>query len=239
MVFKNRAHASELLAQTLLLARVDTRPTPDMETLVVALPRGGVPVALAVAVALHAPIDVLVSKKIGAPDQPEFAIGAVSSTGAVVTNTSLTQSYLHQLQPYISSERERLLHATQIIEAQWRKLAGTSAEAMNGRRVILVDDGIATGMTTLAALRSVRDKGASYVVLATPVIARDTLRRLSHECDLTVAVQVPEDLTAIALFYEDFHQVEDSEVIACLQASKAAMEQHRSNAKARFQGGPV
>lgn len=226
MVFKDRAHAGKLLSQTLMAARIGSRPGPEMETLVLALPRGGVPVAIDIATALHAPLDVLVSKKIGAPDQPEFAIGAVSSRGVVITNPSLNQAYVSRLQHYLESERNRLLDATLLMEQYWRSAAGIEQQSCRGKRVIVIDDGIATGMTTLAALRSIRESGASFIVLATPVISRDTLRWLSGECDLSVAVTVPEDLTAIGLFYEDFQQVEDEEVVRGLQACASAGKEH-------------
>lgn len=218
MIFRDRTHASTLLATMLITARIKTRPDPEMPTVVVGLPGGGVPVAAGIANKLHAPIDILVSKKIVAHDNPEFALGAVSSTGTFVINTSLPQEYLQRQSDCIESERLRLLESTAKKERQIREAAGIEQVDVQNKKVIVVDDGIATGMTTLAALRTMRHLGASYVVLATPVIARQTLANLCTECDLAVAVQVPEDLSAVGLYYEDFHQLEDDEVVDCLRA---------------------
>lgn len=161
---------------------------------------------------LGAPIDVLVSKKIGAPDQPEFAIGAVSSSGVTVTNPGLSADYLNQVRDFIEQERVRLLRVTRDQEDAFRADSGITQLDLHDKRVIVVDDGIATGMTMLAALRSVKELGASYVILASPVIARDTLRKLHLECDLAIAVTVPEKLSSIGDFYEDFRQVDEKDM---------------------------
>lgn len=210
VVFKDRVHAGQLLATTFMM--VQKRHRSDLDTVIVALPRGGVAVALPLAERLGAPVDILVSKKIGAPDQPEFAIGAVSSSGVTVTNPGLSEDYLSQLHDFIEQERVRLLSFTREQEEAFRAASGMSQLDLHEKRVIVVDDGIATGMTTLAALRTVKELGASYVILASPVMARDTLRRLHLECDVAIAVTVPENLRSIGDFYEDFHQVDEVEM---------------------------
>ena len=218
MIFKDRLQAGELLTRSVLLE--EKRAPTGLATVVVALPRGGVPIAAAVARGLHAQLDILVSKKIGAPHQAEFAIGAVSSGGAVVVNPELNAALLDLPSGYIESEAKRLLQLTRDLENSWRRAAGMKAVPLEGKRVILVDDGVATGMTTLAALKTTKDRGASYVVLAAPVIAKETLNRLRDHCDLAVAVTVPEAMGAIGHFYEDFHQLDDAEVIACLRCAQ-------------------
>lgn len=218
MVFKDRYHAGQLLATTLMM--VEKKHAADLETVIAALPRGGVPVALELSKRLKAPIDILVSKKIGAPDQPEYAIGAVSSSGIVVMNPELDEDYLASIRDYVTTQRVQLRESTFLQESELRKRCNIDQLELKGKRVIIVDDGIATGMTTLAAIRTAKEKGASYVILAAPVIARDTLRKLHVECDLAVAVTVPERLQSIGDFYEDFHQVEERELEIDLSSSR-------------------
>lgn len=183
-----------------------------MANVVVALPRGGVPVAVELARAIASPLTVLVSKKIGAPLQPEYAIGAVSSSGIVVLNeeTGLPLSFL---QSHIESERERLTELTRQLELKWLESAGLKQQLdFRTRRAIVVDDGIATGMTALAAAVSLNKMGALEVIIATPVLARQTRELLAPHCHEVISVLEPADLSAIGLFYEDFHQVPDDEV---------------------------
>lgn len=208
-MFTNRAQSGKLLAQKVKAALSRRKP---LQNIVVALPRGGVPVALEVAKAVVAPLTVLVSKKIGAPFQPEYAIGAVSSVGVVAINKD-TGIPADVLQPYIESERKRLSEITKEAELKWLHSAGLKQQLdFHGRRAIIVDDGIATGMTALAAADSLKELGAAEIIIATPVIASETKSLLKPHCQEIIAVLEPSDLGAIGLFYEDFHQVPDDEV---------------------------
>ena len=212
-MFKNRTQAGKLLAE-LLKKELAGRKT--MVNAIVALPRGGVPVAVELAKALSAPLTVLVSKKIGAPMQPEYAIGAVSSTGVVVLNQE-TGLPLTLLQGHIESERTRLTQLTRLMEQKWLELAGLKQQLdFSMRRAIVVDDGIATGMTALAAADSLNHLGAQEVIIATPVLARQTKTLLLAHCQAVVAVLEPADLSAIGYYYEDFHQVGDDEMLEAL-----------------------
>lgn len=183
-----------------------------MNNVLVALPRGGVPVAVEIAKTLMAPLTVLVSKKIGLPQQPEFAIGAVSSAGVVVINDD-TDIPRELLQPYIEEERLRLTEITRQLELKWLQSAGLEKQIdFHQKRAIVVDDGVATGMTVIAAADSLKQLGASEIIIATPVLARDTRHLLSPHCNDIISILEPEDLGAIGMFYEDFHQVPDDEV---------------------------
>lgn len=215
-MFKNREQAGKLLAKKVLEVLAQLPDYQADHTIVVGLPRGGVPVAKEIACALEAELTIRVSKKIGAPFQPELALGAVSSSGIVVLNEQL-RYITERLEQYIESERKRLTEVTRELEVQWLEKAGIKHRlSLNGKLVVLVDDGVATGMTTLAAIRSLKREGASAVMLATPVISPNTSRWLQQDCDLVVALLTPHDFGAIGEFYQDFHQVDDDEMIETL-----------------------
>jgi len=219
-MFQNRQQAGTLLAERLVDLLSEDADFSPQSTAVIALPRGGVPVAAEVALKLGCSIDVLVSKKIGAPDNPELAIGAVSSDGVVILDRQLpwlfgnTARYLEAQQ----EQKERLIQETRALEDYWVKAAGmTRRTDVSGRLIVLVDDGVATGMTTRAALSTLRSRKASKIILATPVIPLDTHSRLRQECDLLVALSIPWDFTAVGYYYRDFRQVEDAEVVEALK----------------------
>lgn len=214
-MFYNRQHAGQLLAEK-VVASLRQRDDIDWRSIViVGLPRGGVPVAREVAVKLSAPLTILASKKIGAPGQPEFAIGAVSSTGATVLNEELLP-LRGRLGDYIDSERRRLAGATKLLEEQWLRSAGLVQQSFKDKIVVIVDDGIATGMTAVAAARSIRASGARFVIIAAPVMAYQTLSALQEECDQVVTVLAPRDLMAVGHYYQDFDQTEEAAMIDVL-----------------------
>lgn len=186
---------------------------------VVALPRGGVPVGYEVASALKAPLEIALVRKIGAPGQPEYALGAVADAGQpeLVINEDFPRD-LRGLQEYIEREYKRQLEE---IERRRQLYFGARQPLpVAGRTVILVDDGIATGSTVRAALRAMKHVGAKRLVIATPVAAADTLERLRADADEIVCLLVPDMLVAIGMHYADFTQVEDSEVIALLKDAR-------------------
>jgi predicted phosphoribosyltransferase len=223
-MFKNRQQAGRLLAEklyTLLRDEGLSALTIAKECVVIGLPRGGVPVALEVALSLHAPLDVLVSKKIHAPDNPELAIGAVSSSGIVVLDSRIASRY--RASEYQSAQVEQakeLIEQTKAKEAYWVKEGQIKPRSeLAGKWIVLVDDGIATGMTVVAALRTLSTKNVAKVILATPVIPYDTYLSLSQDCDHLVALSIPYEFSSVGRFYQDFHQVEDQEVIEALRRS--------------------
>jgi putative phosphoribosyl transferase len=212
-VFKNREEAGRLLAQALAQHRF---PEP---VVVIALPRGGVPVAAAVARALHAPLDLLLVRKIGAPRDRELAVGAVAegTPPAIVTEPS-TLEMSGADHDYIEQEA---LQALKEIERHRRAyLAGTTRPTLTGATVLLVDDGLATGTTARAALAALRSRRPARVVLAVPVAPADTLSALRPLVDGIVCLRVPEFFGGVGCHYADFHQVGDDEVIADLRACR-------------------
>ncbi|MFO1402369.1 MAG: phosphoribosyltransferase family protein [Steroidobacteraceae bacterium] len=180
--------------------------------LVLGLPRGGVPVAYEVAHALHAPLDVMIVRKVGMPGQPELAIGAIAS-GNIVVRDPDTLRYLPEGADFDA------LAARERIELERRERAfrgGRPPLALHGRSVILVDDGLATGSTMLAAVRAARQAGAGEVIAAAPVSSHEAVALLTPECDAVEFLLVPPSLAAIGQWYQDFEQTPDEEVTRLL-----------------------
>ncbi len=205
-LFANRQEAGAQLAAVLTAFK-------DRDPVVLALPRGGVVVGFAVAQALNAPLDIVLVRKIGAPWQPELAVGAVvdGEPPDLVVNDDIVR--LAGVGPdYV--EREAA-HQLQEIERR-RALYGGTRQAVTGRTALVVDDGIATGATVRAALRALRRRSPAHLVLAVPVAPPDTVALLKAEVDDVVCLATPVHFGAIGYFYDDFTQVEDAEVIALL-----------------------
>ncbi len=185
--------------------------------LVLALPRGGVPVADEVATALRAPLDVLVVRKLGAPRQPELALGALGPDGVVVWNDDVVRAVAPAapaMDEVLARERAELARR----EAAYREGRGPIDVA--GRVVVVVDDGLATGATARAALTWLRGRGAARVVLAAPVGSPDVVAALRRVADEVVVLEQPDDLRAVGAAYEDFAPVDDGEVAALLAAAR-------------------
>lgn len=210
MIFANRDEAGRLLADRLAGERLD-RP------IILALPRGGVPVAAPVAERLGAPLDVLFVRKIGAPGHAEFAIGAVvdGNPPQTVLNRAVIERFGIDLR-YVDAVRDRELAEIQRRRELYRR--GAPPLDVQGRTVVVVDDGVATGSTAEAAMLGLRQRGAARTLLAVPVIARDTAARFRHDGLEVVAVTEPVNFYAVGQYYADFRQVEDEEVIDQLAA---------------------
>jgi putative phosphoribosyl transferase len=189
----------------------------DKDAIVLAIPRGGVVVGYEIAKALDLPLDVIIPRKIGAPDNPELAIGAVTEDGTVLLDNRLVK-YLRVSQDYIEKESETQKLAIQRRLRLYRE--DIPYPSLENRDVIIVDDGIATGSTMKAALASVRNKGAKNVVIAIPVGPPSTIRELEKEADHVVCLYTPESFYAIGQFYEEFTQTEDEEVTKLLKLNK-------------------
>lgn len=210
MVFADRSQAGKLLARHLACYQ-------DRSPVVLGLPRGGVAVAAEVALALGAPLDVIVARKLGFPGNPELAIGAVTARGTRVLNEALLRQVL--LPPgFLGQETERQRQDAEQRERLLR--AAHPAISLQGRTAILVDDGIATGMTALAAIHDLWAQRPQAVVLATPVAPLRTVERLHPEVDAIVSLETPEDLSSIGQFYEDFSQLTDESVTEMLTANR-------------------
>lgn len=206
--FISRRHAGQLLGRELVAAGHDV-------DLVFALPRGGVPVAAEVAAAFAVPLDVLVVRKLGAPSQPELAIGAIGPGGVRVMNDELVAA--------LRLDDETI---ARVIETESRELARRESLYrgdrlpldISGRAVVVVDDGVATGATMSVALQTLRELGARAVVVAVPVGAPDSLARLRLQADAVLSLLEPPDFGSVGQWYGDFTQTSDDEVGELLAA---------------------
>lgn len=206
-IYADRLEAGKALARA-IKRELSVSPAAG-KPLVLAIPRGGVVIGMVVAQALGAELDLVVPRKLGAEHQPEFAIGAVMQDGIMFLNQDSVRM-TGASSEYIEAEKGR-----QMLEAKRRVAAyrGSRPEPkIAGRTVIVVDDGVATGATMVAALRWVRSKRAKTVVAATPLAPASTLAELREEADQVVCPSIPEPFYAIGAFYEKFEQVTDEEV---------------------------
>lgn len=209
-MFRDRREAGRLLAERLL----DHRDDPDV--IVLGLPRGGVPVAYEVAMALGAPLDVVVVRKLGVPSRPEVAMGAIGEQGVryidddLIRRIGVADADVQDVERREQRELERRAH---------RLRTARPGVTLDGRTVIVVDDGAATGSTAQAACRVVRALHARRIVLAVPVAPSDWTKRLQDAADEYVAVETHWRFSSVGLFYRDFAQVSDDEVVELLQAA--------------------
>jgi len=206
-VFRDRIDAGRQLAEEL------ASYTNDSDAVVLGIPRGGVVVAAEVARRLGLPLDIVIASKIGAPQNPEYAVGAISADGHVLPNpyAGFTESELEHLGRDAKAKVERRVEIYR---------AGREPIPLEGRTAIVVDDGIATGLTAEAAIAYVRRQDAARVVLAVPVIAADSATRLQEMVDDLVAVERPSVFYAVGQFYRRFDQTSDDEVISALKAAE-------------------
>jgi predicted phosphoribosyltransferase len=205
MIFRDRTQASELLADRLKEYRAEN-------PLVLAIPRGAVPMARLIADRLHGELDVVLVHKTGAPGNPEFAIGSVSEFGTVYRSDAV-ESY------HIPKEFIEAAEAREIAKLRMRRASYSPVRppvSPQGRLVIIVDDGIATGSTMLAAVRAMRDQAPERVIVASPVASMDATIALRQEADEVVVLDIPASFYAISEFYESFPQVSDEEVLQTL-----------------------
>lgn len=208
--FDNRVEAGKRLASAL-------EDFAGKNAIILAIPRGGVVVGYEIAKALSLPLDVIIPRKIGAPDNPELAIGAMTEDGTVILDNNLI-AYLGVQQDYIEEESERQKHEIERRLKFYRQ--NEPYPRLKGLEVIIVDDGIATGSTMKAALASVKNKGAKTVTIAVPVAPPSTIKELKNGADRVVSLYTPEFFQAIGQFYSDFNQTTDEEVIQLLKQSK-------------------
>lgn len=206
-MFEDRSDGGIQLAATLRDRGVEA-------DVVLAIPRGGLPVGRAVADALGVPLDVVVARKLGAPGNPELAIGAVASDGTRWLNDRLVDE-LGVDGAYVERVTERERSAAEAKVDRYRR--GRPPLDLDGERVVVVDDGVATGATTTACLRQVRSAGADRVVLGVPVAPPEAVDRLRSEADEVVAVETPAGFRAVGQFYREFGQVSDEEATTYLE----------------------
>ncbi len=217
-VLKNRHEAGRLLAERLDSYR------DDPKGIILALPRGGVPVGFTLSQALHLPLDVLITRKLGAPGNPEFALGALSETGTLFLNEEALRALAvtrQALEPTIRIQREEIARR----QTLYRK--GRSLPSLADRTVLLVDDGVATGATFLASAQALRNLGVHRLVAALPLAPSETCERIRQQVDELVVLLTPEPFFAVGNHYEDFRQVEDEEVVRYLDQAQAESEKGR------------
>jgi putative phosphoribosyl transferase len=214
MQFRDRRDAGRRLA-------CELANTTGADPVVVALPRGGVPVAFEVAGALNAPLEILAVRKLGAPGNPELGVGALAEDGTGVVDQrsaarlGVTEAALDATLARESAELRRRVE---------RYRDGRSAVPLEGRDVIVVDDGLATGLTDLSAVRALRKRRARSIVVAVPVGSPEAIEMLHEEADRVVCVMVPERLMGVGMWYQDFSPVPDEEVEALLARAAAGFE---------------
>jgi len=211
--FKDRRDAGRKLAERL----VDYTARSDV--LILALPRGGVPVGDEISMALKAPLDIFLVRKLGVPSHPEYAMGAIASGGVRVLNEDVIQALgiSDSDIALAAAEEERELNRRQ---RTYRQGAGERQNTVSGQTIILVDDGMATGATTEAAVIAVRSQDPAVLILAVPVASVDACNKLREKVDELITVVTPEPFGAVGAWYEDFSQTTDEEVIDILSKAK-------------------
>jgi putative phosphoribosyl transferase len=202
IIFSNRTEAGRLLGDAL-------QPLKGQNVIVLAIPRGGVSVAKEAASAIGAPLDLVITRKIGAPGNPELAVGAVTQEGEVIANPELMKR-LQITDDYLRNESVRQLGE---IKSKMKKYRGNRPyPRLDGKTVVIVDDGVATGSTIQAAVRSVKRMNAAHIILAVPVAPQETISELSKIVDQVICLSTPEQFYAVGEFYREFEQVEDEKV---------------------------
>lgn len=202
-MFKNRKHAGEILAQALEYYK------GKEDVVVIGIPRGGMVPAFEVANYLRAPLDLLLVKKLGHPINPEYAIGAANMEDVILlTQENISEAYIRE---EVSRVREKMQNQYNTFKA------GRPETDLHNKTVILVDDGIATGMTIFMVIELVKKAGAKSIIVAVPVCPRDTLAQLNAKVDRVVCLETPLYFNAVGEHYEEFEQVEDDEVLELLQ----------------------
>ncbi|MBV6471331.1 MAG: hypothetical protein NBKEAIPA_03263 [Nitrospirae bacterium] len=220
-MFRDRRDAGRALAQAL------SKYKDDPAVIVVALPRGGVVIGYEISLALHLPLDVLVVRKLGTPVNPELAMGALAETGYRYLNEDVIRTYgvtVEQLDAEVRRQEREILRRSDKYRGGRRLLP------LKGNTVLVVDDGIATGATLYAALAALRQAEAARLVVAVPVAPPDAARDLRAKVDEVVILQTPAWFFGISQFYERFPQVEDEEVIACLETVREALSRGNTSA---------
>jgi putative phosphoribosyl transferase len=214
MHFLDRSDAGRMLAAELV-------PLAAEHPVVVALPRGGVPVGAEVARLLGAPLEILAVRKLGAPGNPELGVGAIVEDGTAVLDersagaVGMTQEMLDETVVRETAELQRRVE---------RYRAGRARLPVEGRTVIVVDDGLATGLSDLAAVRALRRQAAGRIVVAVPVGSGESVRMLAEEADDVVCVLTPRVLFGVGLWYEDFSPISDEQVLALLREARGREE---------------
>ena len=210
MVFEDRKDAGDLLTE-----KLSQEITTIKGCILLALPRGGIPVAIEIHKKLNIPLDILISRKLGAPGNPEFGIGAISENNSIYLNSKIIKEYgisKKYIEEITLKEKKEMQRRVDI----YRK--GRNLANISGKTALLVDDGIATGVTTKAAIQSAKSLGAQDVWVCTPVCPKDTYQELTKECTKIISLIIPDYLYAIGEFYKHFEQLSDETILEMLNA---------------------
>lgn len=210
-MFQDRTDAGERLGARLAEDEIDA-------DIVLGIPRGALPVARPVADALDAPLDIVVASKLGAPGNPELAIGAAASDGSLWLNDDLVDR-LRVSEDFIEEECEVEAENASQKANQYRE--GGRLPEVQGKRVVIVDDGVATGATAMACLRQIQEADADHIILAVPVGSQESIAQLEDEADEVIALETPQDFRAVGQYYQNFGQVSDEEAMAYLDTEGA------------------
>lgn len=213
--FRDRREAGRLLAEKL------TSLANRSNLLVLALPRGGVPVAFEVAQALHAPLDVFVVRKLGVPGQEELAMGAIATGQVRVLNEEVISSLNLSLEVL---DRATAVEQRELNRREQMYRGSLPPPPVAGRTILLIDDGIATGSTMLAAVRALRAQHAGAILVATPTIAPGAMTLIRQEADDLIAVIAPQSFRGVGMWYEDFAQTTDAEVSTLLEQARTGFQ---------------
>jgi predicted phosphoribosyltransferase len=206
--FVSREHAAELLAQELIRYK-------GQHPLVLAIPRGAVPMGRVIATLLDGELDIVLTHKLCAPMDPEYAIGSVDESGWVYISPAATRAGINP--DYLEQEKERQLDSLKLRRMRFK--SGKKSATVKGRIAIVIDDGLATGATMIAALRAVRAHEPAKLICAVPVAPADTLDLISKLADEVICLQIPKNFRSVGQFYRHFPQVEEDEVIQLLSAT--------------------
>lgn len=220
MVFRDRAEAGRLLVEKLESYR------GDPSGLILALPRGGVAVGYELSVSLHLPLDVFVTRKLSTPDNPEYAIGALSETGAIYVNPEAVEAFhlSHaDLEAIIGNERQELTRRQELYRH------GLPLAPIRDKTVILVDDGIATGATFMATIEAVQELSPRRLIAAIPVAPLDSLVLVRNRVDELIVIATPEPFVAVGHHYHNFTQVDDTQVLAYLKGARQSQRAQAAN----------
>ncbi len=223
MIFRNREEAGRRLVERL------TRYREHPETHILALPRGGVAVGYQLSLGLHLPLDVFITRKIGAPDNPEYALGAVGETGVVYLNPEAMAAFRlsrGDIDTLVQVQQEEIARR-QALYRQDRRLP-----ALTDRTVILVDDGIATGSTFFASVQAIRSLNPRRLIGAIPVGPAETIREVRTQVDEVVVLATPDPFWAVGNHYVDFAQVSDRDVVEYLNLAEEAMRERAESSSA-------
>ncbi len=205
MIFRDRQDAGKQLAEKLMKFKGEN-------PIILAIPRGGAVVAREIAISLKAELTLIIPRKIGAPYNPELAIGAVTEDGSTILDKGVI-SYLDVSEEYIESEKQKQINEIKRRIEKYR----VKELKLKDRTVIIVDDGIATGSTMRAAIKSIKNQGAEKIIVAVPVAPPDTIEKMENEVDELICLYTPQYFNAVGAFYQHFDQTTDKEVIGIIE----------------------